>query len=33
MHSDRMLFKGIEKPDGEDGPAYVQEWSIRLARR
>jgi hypothetical protein len=30
MHSDGMLFKGEERPDGETGPAYVQEWSVKL---
>lgn len=30
MHGDGMLFKGEERPQGEGGPAYVQEWSVRL---
>lgn len=32
MHGDGMLFKGEERPQGDAGPAYVQEWSIRLER-
>lgn len=30
MHSGGMLFKGEERPQGNDGPAYVQEWSVRI---
>lgn len=30
MHSQGMLFKGEERPQGDAGPAYVQEWSVRL---
>lgn len=30
MHGAGMLFKGEERPQGNDGPAYVQEWSVRL---
>ena len=25
-----MLLKGEERPQGDAGPAYVQEWSIRF---
>lgn len=25
-----MLLKGEERPQGESGPAYVQEWSVRF---
>lgn len=28
MHGDKMLFKGEERPQGDTGPAYVQEWSV-----
>lgn len=28
MHTDKMLFKGIER--GEGGAEYVQEWSVRV---
>ena len=28
MHGDKMLFKGEERPQGDSGPAYVQEWSV-----
>jgi hypothetical protein len=28
MHNGGMLFKGEERPQGNDGPAYVQEWSV-----
>ena len=31
MHGDGMLFKGEERPHGDAGPAYVQEWSVRVA--
>jgi hypothetical protein len=30
MHGDRMLFKGEERPQGEAGPAFVQEWAVML---
>lgn len=30
MHHDGMRFRGIERPQGEDGPAYVQEWSVMI---
>jgi hypothetical protein len=32
MHGDKMLFKGEERPQGDAGPAYVQEWSVLLER-
>ena len=28
MHSDKMLFKGIER--GEGGAEYAQEWSVMV---
>lgn len=28
MHSRGMLFKGEERPQGDAGPAYIQEWSV-----
>jgi hypothetical protein len=28
MHTDKMLFKGIER--GEGGAEYVQEWPVRI---
>ena len=27
-----MLLKGEERPQGDAGPAYVQEWSVRFDR-
>lgn len=33
MHSGGMLFKGEERPQGNEGPAYVQEWSVRIEPR
>lgn len=30
MHGSSMLLKGEERPQGETGPAYIQEWSVRL---
>jgi hypothetical protein len=30
MHGSKMLFKGEERPQGDAGPAYVQEWSVLL---
>lgn len=30
MHGPGMLLKGEERPQGDKGPAYVQEWSVRL---
>ena len=31
MHSDKMLFRGIER--GEGGAEYVQEWSVMVTVR
>lgn len=28
MHGTKMLFKGEERPQGDAGPAYVQEWAV-----
>ena len=28
MHGNKMLFKGEERPQGDAGPAFVQEWSM-----
>ena len=30
MHGAKMLFKGEERPLGNAGPAYVQEWSVLI---
>lgn len=30
MHDRGMLFKGEERPQGDAGPAYIQEWSVML---
>jgi len=30
MHGPGMLLKGEERPQGDKGPAYIQEWSVRL---
>lgn len=30
MHGAGMLLKGEERPQGDKGPAYVQEWSVRF---
>lgn len=30
MHTGGMLFRGEERPHGDDGPAYVQEWSVMI---
>jgi hypothetical protein len=30
MHTGGMLFRGEERPQGDDGPTYVQEWSVRF---
>lgn len=30
MQSSGMLLKGEERPAGDRGPAYVQEWSVRF---
>ena len=29
MHGPGFLLKGEERPQGDAGPAYVQEWSVR----
>ena len=31
MHGLSMLLKGEERPQGDAGPAYVQEWSVRFS--
>ena len=28
MHGTKMLFKGEERPQGDAGPAVVQEWAV-----
>lgn len=28
MHGTKMLFKGEERPQGDQEPAYTQEWSV-----
>lgn len=33
LHGDKMLFKGEERPQGDAGPAYTQEWSVRSERK
>ncbi len=33
MHGPGMLLKGEERPQGDKGPAYVQEWSVRFERK
>ena len=33
MHSGGMLLKGEERPQGNQGPAYIQEWSVRIGER
>ena len=30
MHGSKMLFKGEERPQGDAGPAYVQEWAVLI---
>lgn len=30
MHNGKMTFKGEERPQGNDGPAFVQEWSVLI---
>jgi hypothetical protein len=30
MHGNKMMFKGEERPQGDAGPAYVQEWSVLI---
>jgi hypothetical protein len=33
MHNGKILLKGEERPNGTNGPAYVQEWSISVEPR
>ena len=33
MNSGGMILKGEERPQGDTGPAYVQEWSVRVSGR
>jgi hypothetical protein len=33
MHNGKMAFKGEERPQGDDGPAFVQEWSVLVEPR
>lgn len=30
MNGAGLLLKGEERPQGNQGPAFVQEWSVRL---
>lgn len=32
MTQHKMLFKGEERPQGDAGPAYVQEWALVVER-
>lgn len=29
-HGNGMLFKGEERPQGDAGPAFIQEWSVMI---
>lgn len=31
MNGYGLLFKGEERPQGDAGPAYIQEWSVIIA--
>jgi len=33
MHGNKMLLKGEERPQGDGGPAYVQEWAVVVEPR
>ena len=33
MTTSGMLFRGEERTQGNDGPAYVQEWSVRFDKQ
>jgi len=33
MHGNKMLFKGEERPQGDTGPAYIQEWAVVVESR
>lgn len=33
MHGDKMLLRGEERPDGDAGPAYAQEWAVQVVPR
>jgi hypothetical protein len=33
MHGSKMLFKGEERPQGDAGPAFIQEWAVVVAPR
>lgn len=33
MHGNKMLLKGEERPQGEAGPAIVQEWAVVVELR
>jgi hypothetical protein len=33
MQSTKLLFKGEERPQGDGGPAYVQEWSVVIEQK
>jgi hypothetical protein len=30
MNSAGLLLKGEERPQGDAGPAYIQEWAVRF---
>lgn len=32
MNEHGMLFKGEERPQGDTGPAYIQEWSVMVEK-
>jgi hypothetical protein len=33
LQNGKMLLKGVERPQGEDGPEYIQEWTVVVAPR
>lgn len=28
LQNGKMLLKGVERPQGEDGPEFIQEWAV-----
>jgi hypothetical protein len=33
LQNGKMLMQGIERPQGENGPEYIQEWSVVVVPR
>lgn len=33
LRNEKMMFWGVERPQGEAGPEYIQEWAVVVVTR